>query len=199
MSDPGIESAENAVYIAFFFAAIGFAGTILTDSLEPFFIFCTLGIIICLAKIYSAESESKRYLEKKARKAETDRINREKREIKKEQMRILQLKKEAETKEKNLDYKGAIEIWDYLGEHSEAKRIRIKMQKSKRVKVDQTVVHGDYIDDRDTVVKDSVINRSNIGDAGEDKIAKLEKIADMKDKGIINDDEFKQMKKEILG
>ena len=30
-------------------------------------------------------------------------------------------------------------------------------------KVDQTVVHGDYVDDRDTIVKDSVLNRSNVG------------------------------------
>ena len=67
------------------------------------------------------------------------------------------------------------------------------------VKVDQTVIHGDYVDDRDTIVKDSVVSKSNIGAGSDDKIAKLEKIAEMKDKGIIDDDEFKQMKKEILG
>ncbi len=82
---------------------------------------------------------------------------------------------------------------------SEAKRIRQKIQDEGRVKVDQTVVHGDYVDDRDTIVKDSVVSKSNIGAGSDDKIAKLEKIAEMKDKGIIDDDEFKQMKKEILG
>jgi len=68
--------------------------------------------------------------------------------------------------------------------------------------IERTLVdidHGDYVDDRDTIVKDSVINRSNIGAGSDDKIAKLEKIVVMKDKGIIDDDEFKQMKKEILG
>ena len=77
--------------------------------------------------------------------------------------------------------------------------IRLRKQKSNKVKVDQTVVHGDYVDDRDTIVKDSVISKSNVGAGSDDKIAKLEKIAEMKDKGIIDDNEFKQMKKEILG
>ncbi|OIR14121.1 MAG: hypothetical protein BEU04_03340 [Marine Group III euryarchaeote CG-Bathy1] len=73
------------------------------------------------------------------------------------------------------------------------------MREEGKVKVDQTVVHGDYVDDRDTIVKDSVLNRSNVGGGGDDKITKLEKLAEMKEKGIIDDDEFKQMKMEILG
>jgi hypothetical protein len=44
-----------------------------------------------------------------------------------------------------------------------------------------------------------VINKSNIGTGGDDKFAKLEKLTVMKEKGLIDDDEFKQMKKEILG
>ena len=102
-------------------------------------------------------------------------------------------------KERLLDFKGALSIFKQLGLHRDAKRIRQKMRDEGKVKVDQTVVHGDYVDDRDTIVKDSVINRSNVGGGSDDKIAKLEKIAEMKDKGIIDDDEFKQMKKEILG
>jgi hypothetical protein len=101
--------------------------------------------------------------------------------------------------EKNLDEERAIKIFDEFLLPSEAKRIRQKIQDEGRVKVDQTVVHGDYVDDRDTIVKDSVVSKSNIGAGSDDKIAKLEKIAEMKDKGIIDDDEFKQMKKEILG
>ena len=95
-----------------------------------------------------------------------------------------------------LDYNTAIQIWEDIGEYEEAARVR-------RLKADlaapKTEIHGDYVDDRDTIVKDSVINRSNVGAGSDDKIAKLEKIAEMKDKGIIDDDEFKQMKKEILG
>ena len=79
-------------------------------------------------------------------------------------------------------------------------------------KVEQTVVHGDYIDDRDTTinqmtkvhniskteVKDSVLNRSNIG-GGSSKMQELKDLTEMKEKGLIDDAEFKQMKKEILG
>ena len=105
----------------------------------------------------------------------------------------------AKEKEVHLDYTGAIAAFEEVGRHKEAKRIRQKMREEGKVKVDQTVVHGDYVDDRDTIVKDSVINRSSVGASSDDKITKLEKIAEMKDKGIIDDDEFKQMKKEILG
>ena len=94
-----------------------------------------------------------------------------------------------------LEFEHAAEIYKELGMDDEVIRIR----KGARNKVDQTIIQGDYIDDRDTIVKDSVINRSNIGASSDDKIARLEKIAEMKDKGIIDDDEFKQMKKEILG
>jgi len=99
-------------------------------------------------------------------------------------------------KEELLDYDGAIILFEELGLHSHAKRVRRKILDEK--KVDQTVVHGDYVDDRDTIVKDSVINRSNIGASGDDKIAKLERLAEMKKEGLIDDAEFKQMKKEIL-
>ena len=66
------------------------------------------------------------------------------------------------------------------------------------VKVDQTIVHGDYVDDRDTIVKDSVISKSNVG-GGSSKMQELKDLTEMKEKGLIDDDEFKQMKKEILG
>jgi len=99
--------------------------------------------------------------------------------------------------EENLDYRKAIELFDQIGLSSEAKRVRRKMLDEK--KVDQTVVHGDYVDDRDTIVKDSVINRSNIGAGGSSKMQELKDLTEMKEKGLIDDDEFKQMKKEILG
>ena len=106
-----------------------------------------------------------------------------------------------------LRYKESIDIWEELGRHGEAKRVRKKIRDEGRVNVDQTVVHGDYvddrdttyIDDRDTIVKDSVINKSNIGAGGDDKFTRLEKLPEMKKEGLIDDAEFKQMKKEILG
>ena len=110
-----------------------------------------------------------------------------------------QMENKARNKEEDLDYAGAIKIWESIGNRSEARRIRQKMRDEEKVKVDQTVVHGDYVDDRDTIVKDSVINRSNVGSGGDDKFTKLKELKEMLAEGLIDDDEFKQMKKEILG
>jgi len=65
--------------------------------------------------------------------------------------------------------------------------------------VDQTVVHGDYVDDRDTIIKDSVISKSSIGAGGKSKAEQIGEIKELLDSGAIDDAEFKQMKKEILG
>ena len=127
--------------------------------------------------------------------------------------------------EENLDYRKAIDLFDQVGLGSEAKRIRKKMTDEGKVKVDQTVVHGDvvhgdYIDDRDTIVKDSVLNRSNVGVGGDGKFTKLKELTEMKEKvpdveagstmgkleklierrnvGEVTSEEFEEMKKEIL-
>ena len=100
--------------------------------------------------------------------------------------------------EKNLDYDGAIHIYESINMPEGAKRIRKLKAEQGAVKVDQTVVHGDYVDDRDTIVKDSVINRSNVG-GGSSKMQELRELKEMLAEGLIDDDEFKQMKKEILG
>ena len=78
---------------------------------------------------------------------------------------------------------------------NEAKRLKKKM----RLKVDQTVVHGDYVDDRDTIVQDSVISKSNVGAGGSSRMQELKDLTEMKKEGLIDEDEFNQMKKEILG
>jgi len=103
----------------------------------------------------------------------------------------------AKERERALDYDSSIEIWEKLGEIDEAARVRALKAELSSVKVAQKVVHGDEV--TKTEIKDSVVSKSNIGSGGDDKIAKLEKIAEMKEKGFIDDDEFKQMKKEILG
>ena len=100
--------------------------------------------------------------------------------------------------EEHLDYQGAIKLWEKVGKPKEAARVRKLMNEQGAVKVEQTVVHGDYVDDRDTIVKDSVVNKSNIG-AGSSKMQELKDLTEMKKEGLIDDDEFKQMKKEILG
>ena len=104
---------------------------------------------------------------------------------------------QARDKEAHLDYEGALKIWEYIGSKKESKRIRQIILDGE--KIEQTVVHGDYVDDRDTIVKDSVINKSNIGAGGKSKSEELREAKALLDDGIIDDDEFKQMKKEILG
>ena len=94
-------------------------------------------------------------------------------------------------------YNKAEEWYTFHGRLEEAARVRKLKAEQGAVKVDQTVVHGDYTDDRDTIVKDSVLNRSNVG--GSSKMQELKDLTEMKKEGLIDDDEFKQMKKEILG
>ena len=112
---------------------------------------------------------------------------------------IKELRNLAFQKEQALNYSEAAKIWEELGEIKEAARIRKIITEQSKVKVDQTVIHGDYIDDRDTIVKDSVINRSNIGGGGNDKFARLEKLTEMKKEGLISDEEYEKMKQEIIG
>ena len=111
-----------------------------------------------------------------------------------EQKRIA-MRHKANERERALDYDSAIDIWEELGQIDQAARVR-------KLKADlaapKTVIHGDYVDDRDTIVNDSVVNRSNIG-SGSSKMQKLEKLNNMREKGAIDNEEFKQMKKEILG
>jgi len=115
-----------------------------------------------------------------------------------EQRLIDSVKAEAKVREMALDYDSAIEMWESLGEISEAARVRKLKVEQSAVKVEQTVVHGDYVDDRDTIVKDSVINRSTVGNGEKTKAEEIKEIKELHDAGAIDDDEFKQMKKEIL-
>ena len=96
-------------------------------------------------------------------------------------------------------YNKAEEWYTFHGRLEEAARVRKLKAEQGAVKVDQTVVQGDYVDDRDTIVKDSVISKSNIGPGGKSKSEELREAKALLDDGIIDDDEFKQMKKEILG
>jgi hypothetical protein len=197
-NDPGEQILERSVMIAFLAAGVGFFATIILDSIVPFLLIGSIGILIALVGVFAASSASKEHEQEIYRMAAIADENTERRKREKHQKNILRLQGEAISKEKNLDYKGAIEIWDYLGNHAQAKKIRIKMQENNRVKVDQTVVQGDYVDDRDTIVKDSVLNRSNVGAGGKTKGERIKLIKELLDSGAIDDDEFKQMKKEIL-
>ena len=105
---------------------------------------------------------------------------------------------EAQEREKYFDFDKAVELYDKVGMPDEAARVRKLKNEKGTVIVDQTVVHGDYVDDRDTIIKDSVLNRSSVGGRSS-KMQELKELTEMKEKGLIDDDELKQMKKEILG
>ena len=115
--------------------------------------------------------------------------------VKEETIRVMKIK--AEEREKARDYESAIEIWEVLGEIEEAARVRKTNAEMGSVKVAQNIVQGDQI--TKTEIKDSVLNRSNVGAGGDDKFSKLKELKEMLSEGLIDDDEFKQMKKEILG
>ena len=84
----------------------------------------------------------------------------------------------------------------YKGEYqNDFKRVKEKSIAENSIKVAQKVVHGDDI--TKTEIKDSVLNRSSVG-GGSSKMQELKDLTEMKEKGLIDDDEFKQMKKEIL-
>ena len=98
--------------------------------------------------------------------------------------------------EEHLDYEEAIKLYDEEGKPEEAARVRKIVVEQKAV--NQTVIQGDYVDDRDTIVKDSVINRSNIG-GGSSKMQELKELKEMRDSGDISDEEYEKMKREIIG
>jgi len=110
--------------------------------------------------------------------------------------RIREIKIEiGKEKERLLDFKGALIDFEELELYEDAKRIRQKMQDEGKVEISQKVVQGDEV----TEIKDSVLNRSNIGSGGKSKTEEIKELKELLDSGAIDDDEFKQMKKEILG
>ena len=100
-------------------------------------------------------------------------------------------------REEAKDYEAAIQIWESLGEIKEAARVRDMRAEMGAVKVAQKVIQGDEI--TKTEIKDSVVSKSNVGAGGKSKSEELRDAKALLDDGIIDDDEFKQMKKEILG
>ena len=99
-------------------------------------------------------------------------------------------------REELLDYDSAIHMWEELGENEEAARVR-------KLKADlaapKTEIHGDYVDDRDTIVKDSVVNKSNIGAGGKSKAEQIKEIKELLDSGAISEEDYQKMKREIVG
>ena len=103
----------------------------------------------------------------------------------------------AEYCEEIMDLNRAIKIYEELKEDAEVVRLRTFIKDESKIKVAQKVVHGDEV--TKTKIKDSVVSKSNVGSGGDDKLTKIKELKELHDSGAIDDDEFKQMKKEILG
>ena len=93
-------------------------------------------------------------------------------------------------------YDDAEEWYTTKGMLEKAGEMKQKKADMNAPKISQKIVHGDEV--TKTEIKDSVLNRSNVG-GGSSKMQELKDLTDMKEKGLLDDDEFNQMKKEILG
>ena len=109
-----------------------------------------------------------------------DREEREYQKLKSEQLEI------AKEHEELLEFEKAAKIYKNYGMKEDV--IRTRKLKNK----DRKVIHGD------TIIKDSVVSKSNVGSSNDDKVSKIKELKELLDSGAIDDDEFKQMKKEIL-
>ena len=97
--------------------------------------------------------------------------------------------------EKLIERRNAGEVTSEEFEEMKKEILERKPQVSKDpVEIAQEEVH----DDRDTIVKDSVVSKSSIG-GGSSKMQELEKLKEMFDSGFISKEEMEKMKKEILG
>ena len=105
--------------------------------------------------------------------------------------------------ESQLDYEQALVIYRRFNMTGEVRRINEMKYANNNQRVvstgvtNTTIIHGDIVNDNDTIVKDSVLNRSSIG-GGKSKTEEIKELKELHDTGAIDDDEFRQMKKEIL-
>jgi HEAT repeat protein len=93
-------------------------------------------------------------------------------------------------------YDDAEEWYTSHGMLEEAAAARRKKAEMGAAKVSQKVVHGDEI--TKTEIKDSVVSKSNVG-GGSSKMQELKELTEMKKEGLITDEEFEKMKRNIIG
>tara|TARA_Y100000739_G_C20475713_1_gene403507 strand:+ start:388 stop:906 length:519 start_codon:yes stop_codon:yes gene_type:complete len=103
--------------------------------------------------------------------------------------------------ESQLDYEQALAIYRRYNMTGEVRRINeiIYVKNNQSGVTNTTIIHGNVVNDNDTIVKDSVLNRSSIGGNGNSKLEELEKLTKMKEKGLISNEEYEKMKQEIIG
>ena len=125
-------------------------------------------------------------LAKKINGVETEKNKHENVFIPKEQLEM------AMKHEKLLEFEEAAKIYKKYDMEDDVIRVR----KETRNIIEQTVIQGDQV--TKTEIKDSVVNRSNVGSGEKSKTEEIKEIKELLDSGAIDEDEFKQMKKEIL-
>ena len=141
------------------------------------------------------ENEEKSNEENEEKRLENEEKRLEEYIKKKEQTKLQKTLDKAKRHEKLLEFDAAAEIYKELMMDDDVVRVRKLKAEQGAVKVTQKVVHGDEV----TEIKDSVINRSNVGSGGKSKAEEIKEIKELYDAGAIDEDEFKQIKKDILG
>ena len=139
--------------------------------------------------------------ETKKERSEREDLLRKEEKLIKERKRIEKLEKEkkrkdleyAKKQERLLDFEEAVKIYKKYKMDDEIIRVRTNAQN----KVEQTVIQGDQI--TKTEIKDSVINRSNVGSGGKSKAEEIKEIKELLDSGAISEEDYEKMKREIVG
>ena len=137
---------------------------------------------------------------------EIEKLEAEKYKIKKKLLLKRKLEK-ARKLERQLDYEPALDLYRELERVEDIRRInKLKQGVGAPQGQPTTIVHGNYIDDRDryttniddraTTIKDSVVSHANF-DAKDSDVAlkrKIEQLKELRDDGLISDDIFEAKK-----
>ena len=116
--------------------------------------------------------------------------------------------KRARKYERQLDYEQALDLYRELDRVEDIRRVnKEKMGGTGPGAGTTTIVHGTYIDDRDkyttniddrdTIIKDSVVSRANIGAGGGVK-ERISQLKELHEDGLISDEIFEAKKLKLL-
>jgi hypothetical protein len=116
--------------------------------------------------------------------------------------------KQARKYERQLDYEQALNLYRELDRVEDIRRVnKEKMGGAGPGAGATTIVHGNYIDDRDkyttniddrdTIIKDSVVSRANVG-AGAGVRERISQLKELHDDGLISDEVFESKKQKLL-
>ena len=143
-----------------------------------------------------------------SRDSEIEKLEAEKYKIKKKLLLKRKLEK-ARKFERQLDYQHALDLYRELDLVEDIRRINKVKQGVGSQGQATTIVHGNYIDDRDkyttniddraTTIKDSVVSHAHIGakDSDDALKRKIEQLRELRDDGLITADIFEAKKQKL--